>query len=103
MSAFDRITGKSLVYAGFIAISELQQSGKQFDEASCRIRNALCFRTHLSLGPNTLGQLQGNYRGGHPMSDTPDPLSPEEFASLMEVSKGEAQLEIPQLHWERLV
>jgi hypothetical protein len=34
----------------------------------------------------------------------PDPaLSAEEFASLIEVSKGEAQREIPQLHWERLV
>ena len=30
-------------------------------------------------------------------------LSPEEFASLIEVGKGEAQREIPQLHWERLV
>jgi hypothetical protein len=30
-------------------------------------------------------------------------LSPEEFNSLREVSKGEAQSEIPQLHWERLV
>ena len=26
-----------------------------------------------------------------------------EFASLIEVGKGEAQQEIPQLHWERLV
>ena len=30
-------------------------------------------------------------------------LSPEEFESLREVSHGEAQREIPQLHWERLV
>jgi hypothetical protein len=30
-------------------------------------------------------------------------LSPDEFDSLREVSKGEAQQEIPQLHWERLV
>jgi hypothetical protein len=30
-------------------------------------------------------------------------LSPEEFNSLLEVSKGEAQGDIPQLHWERLV
>ena len=30
-------------------------------------------------------------------------LSPEEFDSLREVSKGDAQREIPQLHWERLV
>jgi len=37
------------------------------------------------------------------MTDTPDPLSPEELASLIEVSKGEAQQDIPQLHWERLV
>jgi hypothetical protein len=37
------------------------------------------------------------------MTDHPPPLSPEEFASLLEVSKGEAQQDIPQLHWERLV
>jgi hypothetical protein len=30
-------------------------------------------------------------------------LSSEEFESLREVSKGDAQREIPQLHWERLV
>jgi hypothetical protein len=30
-------------------------------------------------------------------------LSPEEFDSLREVSKGDARREIPQLHWERLV
>jgi hypothetical protein len=29
-------------------------------------------------------------------------LSPEEFDSLREVGNGEAQREIPQLHWERL-
>ena len=37
------------------------------------------------------------------MSEHPPALSVEEFASLLEVSKGEAQREIPQLHWERLV
>ena len=37
------------------------------------------------------------------MTDTLPALSAEEFASLIEVSKGEAQQEIPQLHWERLV
>jgi hypothetical protein len=37
------------------------------------------------------------------MTDTVPALSAEEFASLIEVSKGEAQQEIPQLHWERLV
>ena len=37
------------------------------------------------------------------MSD-PDPaLSADEFASLGEVGKGDAQREIPQSHWERLV
>jgi hypothetical protein len=35
------------------------------------------------------------------MTDHPA-LSPDEFDSR-EVSKGEAQQEIPQLHWERLV
>jgi hypothetical protein len=30
-------------------------------------------------------------------------LSSEEFDSLLEVSKGDAQRDIPQLHWERLV
>ena len=30
-------------------------------------------------------------------------LTSDEFESLREVSKGEAQREIPQLHWERLV
>ena len=30
-------------------------------------------------------------------------LSPDEFDSLREVSKGDARREIPQLHWERLV
>jgi hypothetical protein len=30
-------------------------------------------------------------------------LSSEEFASLLEVSKDDAQRDIPQVHWERLV
>ena len=30
-------------------------------------------------------------------------LSPEELASLRELSKGDLQQDIPQLHWERLV
>ena len=30
-------------------------------------------------------------------------LSTEELASLRELSKGDLQQEIPQLHWERLV
>ena len=37
------------------------------------------------------------------MTDHHPALSVEEFASLREVSKGEAQHEIPQAHWERLV
>ena len=37
------------------------------------------------------------------MTDHPPALSPDEFNSLLEVSKGDAQGEIPQLHWERLV
>lgn len=37
------------------------------------------------------------------MTDDPQALSSDEFASLVEVGKGEAQREIPQLHWERLV
>ena len=37
------------------------------------------------------------------MTDQPPALSVEEFASLREVSKGDAQREIPQPHWERLV
>ena len=37
------------------------------------------------------------------MTDQSPALSSDEFASLLEVSKGDAQLEIPQLHWERLV
>jgi hypothetical protein len=37
------------------------------------------------------------------MSDSLPDLSPDEFASLREVSRGDAQREIPQLHWERLV
>ena len=37
------------------------------------------------------------------MTDQPPALSAEEFASLAEVGKGEAQREIPQAHWERLV
>ena len=36
------------------------------------------------------------------MTDHPA-LCPDEFDSLREVGKGEAQQEIPQLHWERLV
>ena len=35
--------------------------------------------------------------------ERPSALSPDEFNSLREVSKGDAQREIPQLHWERLV
>jgi hypothetical protein len=30
-------------------------------------------------------------------------LSCEEYASLLEVSRGDAQRDIPQAHWERLV
>jgi hypothetical protein len=37
------------------------------------------------------------------MTDQQPALSIEEFSSLREVGKGDAQLEIPQLHWERLV
>jgi hypothetical protein len=38
------------------------------------------------------------------MADVPSAvLLSEELASLLEVSKGDAQGEIPQLHWERLV
>jgi hypothetical protein len=37
------------------------------------------------------------------MTDQPAALSPDEFASLREVGKGDTQCEIPQLHWERLV
>jgi hypothetical protein len=37
------------------------------------------------------------------MSDQYPAVTAEEFASLLEVSKGDAQREIPQLHWERLV
>ncbi|UGY02970.1 hypothetical protein [Bradyrhizobium quebecense] len=37
------------------------------------------------------------------MMDDPQALSSDEFASLVEVGKGEAQREIPQLHGERLV
>jgi hypothetical protein len=35
--------------------------------------------------------------------DPPALLSSEEFNSLVEVSRGDAQSDIPQLHWERLV
>jgi hypothetical protein len=37
------------------------------------------------------------------MTDQSPALSPDEFNSLREVSKGDAQRDIPQLHWERLV
>lgn len=37
------------------------------------------------------------------VQESPAPLSSEEFASLLEVSKGDALRDIPQLHWERLV
>jgi hypothetical protein len=37
------------------------------------------------------------------MTDHLPVLSSSEFDSLREVSKGDAQREIPQLHWERLV
>jgi hypothetical protein len=30
-------------------------------------------------------------------------LSCEEYSSLLEVSRGDAQRDIPQAHWERLV
>lgn len=35
--------------------------------------------------------------------DPPALLSNEEFDSLREVGKGDAQGDIPQMHWERLV
>ena len=35
--------------------------------------------------------------------DPPVLLSTEEFGLLREVSKGDAQGDIPQMHWERLV
>ena len=37
------------------------------------------------------------------VSDPPVSLSTEEFNSLREVGKGDAQGDIPQSHWERLV
>ncbi len=37
------------------------------------------------------------------VGDPPVLLNSEEFDSLREVSKGEGQGDIPQLHWERLV
>jgi hypothetical protein len=37
------------------------------------------------------------------VNDSQAPLSSEEFDSLFEVGKGDAQRDIPQLHWERLV
>ncbi len=37
------------------------------------------------------------------MTDHPPALTTDEFASLREVGKGDAQREIPQLHWVRLV
>ena len=37
------------------------------------------------------------------ISNPPGFLNSEEFDSLSEVSKGDAQRDIPQLHWERLV
>ena len=37
------------------------------------------------------------------MTDDVPVLGSEEFASLLEVGKGDAQGEIPQMHWERLV
>ncbi|MBR1206740.1 MULTISPECIES: hypothetical protein [unclassified Bradyrhizobium] len=37
------------------------------------------------------------------MTDDTQALSSDEFASLVEVGKGDAQREIPQLHGERLV
>ncbi len=40
---------------------------------------------------------------GRMTDDDSAQLSSEEFDSLLEVSKGEAQRDIPQLHWERLV
>lgn len=33
----------------------------------------------------------------------PDPLSDDEFASLLKVGNADRQHDIPQLHWERLV
>jgi hypothetical protein len=38
------------------------------------------------------------------MTDAPLPLlTSEELVSLRELSKGDLQQDIPQLHWERLV
>lgn len=37
------------------------------------------------------------------VGDPPASLSTEEFDSLREVGKGDAQGDIPQMHWERLV
>lgn len=37
------------------------------------------------------------------MTDHSPALSADEFASLLEVSRGDAQCDIPQAHWERLV
>ncbi len=35
--------------------------------------------------------------------DTPASLTSEEVDSLLEVSRGDAQCDIPRPHWERLV
>jgi hypothetical protein len=37
------------------------------------------------------------------MTDHFPDLSPDEFSSLLQLSKGQAECEIPQFHWERLV
>jgi hypothetical protein len=47
--------------------------------------------------------LEAALIGGLFAYDPPALLSSEEFNSLLEVSKGNAQSDIPQLHWERLV
>ncbi len=55
-----------------------------------------------TFGPNTLVSFKVWTDEGRMTNDRPVDLSPEEFDSLREVGNGDAQREIPQLHWSVL-
>jgi hypothetical protein len=58
---------------------------------------------HPDVRTEHASAIQALDRRGYQMTDANPALNAEEFASLIEVGKGETQQEIPQLHWERLV
>jgi hypothetical protein len=80
--------------------SALRPAATNADRAGLR---RLQWSDHPDVRTEHASPTQALDRRGFQMTDANPALNAEEFASLIEVGKGETQQEIPQLHWERLV